>query len=627
MKLDKIIINFFLILSVVLFFSFGFYHLSKFETVDEHFWKFERIPKYWKALKNQEWKKTAINDKPGVSIVLVSGLGLIFERHPELNRIRDQIATKNNLFTVYDSLKIERINMVLRLPVLIFNTLFIFFFFWIIKKITESDWVALFTIMFIALSPVLVGISQIINPDSLLWTFSAAAIFSYFALLKTKEKKFIFLSALFTGFGLLSKYSANIIFPTFILILIANYFVYFNFFRKREDSRSYFFKNILYFFVIWILSILVFVFFMPAAFLKLKYLYRGTIGSPGFSLILWPMLTFIGFIILDSVVFKNYVFLKLGNFFHKRQQFIFKLSSFLMLLVFLVIILNCWLGQKFIAFDELRDIVYQKKNSHFESILENNSPIIEFSKEILIQFYPFVFSQLPLILILVFALWLKIIFGKLEKFRLYIFFCSFFPLLYFPSLLFSNVLANIRYSIMIYPFFAFLGALTIFEFKSYLEKILKISTKKFIIIMSFLILLSGITALWLSKPFYFNYTNILLPNKFIITDSWGYGEYEAAQYLNSLPDAKNLTIWSDRSAICQFLRSGCIRDYKIDITKTKPDYFVISKRGSIRHQFQWKYPDLAKKSVAYYYKKGNIVWSLNIDNREENFVKIIKSEE
>jgi len=627
-KQNKKIVPFIILsLAVAFFYAFGIYHLAKFETVDEHFWKFERIPRYWQAIETRDLKKTYINDKPGVTVALVSGLGLFWQRHPEELRIRDKNQTQNDILTLYDWQNSEKINFSLRFPLLIFNGLFLIFFFWIIRKLSDSDWVAAWSVLFMGISPILIGISQILNPDSLLWVFSSAAIFSYFALLKTSERKFVILTAIFSGLALLSKYSANILFPIFLFILVSDFFINFDRFREKLEIKKHFLRQIIYFLLIWILSVAVFSFFMPAIFFKIKYLYQGTVGSPGFSLIFWPLLAFLAVILLDTLAFKNFIFSKIGRFFHRYQNIIFKISSALMLLIFLAILVNCWTGQKFIPFDELRDLVYQKKNSHFLSILENNNPAAEFIKEVLIQFYPFVFSQLPLILILVFALWLKIIYGKLEKFKLYIFFCTFFPLLYFPSLLFSNVLANPRYSIMIYPLFAFLGAMALVELAPHLEKFLKTGSQKIYILISLLVLFSGITALWFSKPFYFNYTNFLLPKQFLITDSWGYGEYEAAQYLNSLPESEKLLVWSDRNGICQFLKASCISGYKIDLNKTRPDYFILSKRSSIRYQFQWKYPELAKKSTAYYYQEGQVIWSLFIHNRPENFIKIIKSDE
>ena len=86
MKKDQIFIKAALILSIIIFYSFGTYHLAKFETVDEHFWKEIRISRYWQALKNQNLEETYINDKPGVTVALISGIGLIFRPAPKDNQ-------------------------------------------------------------------------------------------------------------------------------------------------------------------------------------------------------------------------------------------------------------------------------------------------------------------------------------------------------------------------------------------------------------------------------------------------------------------------------------------------------------------------------------------------------------
>jgi len=202
----------------------------------------------------------------------------------------------------------------------------------------------------------------------------------------------------------------------------------------------------------------------------------------------------------------------------------------------------------------------------------------------------------------------------------------FFTLLYFVATLFSGVLANPRYSIILYPLYAFLAAVGIYEFSN-LTKIKKILFQRNNIWMFLIIIIfSGIFSLWKIKPFYLNYESFLLPKKYVVTDAWGYGEYEAAQYLNSLPNPEKIIIWSDRSAICQFIKGKCIRDYKIDLSKTIPDYLVISRRGEIRHKFEWRYPELVKKGSLDYYTLPS-VWKINIGGRPDNFVKIIKSEE
>jgi len=209
-----------LALSVCLFYAFGAYHLGKFKTADEYYWIQERVPQYWDALSSQNLKKTLINDKPGISVALVSGAGLLFEEAPirYLTKVDDDLKT-------YAVEKSERVNLAFRLPILIFNGFFLIFFFWIIRRTTENRWIALWSVILMSLSPILIGISQIINPDSLLWAFSTAAIFSYFALLKTGEKKFIFLTSLFAGFSVLSKYTADILFPFFFLFMLIFYLI------------------------------------------------------------------------------------------------------------------------------------------------------------------------------------------------------------------------------------------------------------------------------------------------------------------------------------------------------------------------------------------------------------------
>jgi len=98
-----------------------------------------------------------------------------------------------------------------------------------------------------ALSPILVGMSQIINPDALFWVFSSASIFSYFALLKTDERKFIRLTALFLGASLLSKYTANILFPLFILMFFSDLVINFSAIKDKQGVKEYILKQLKYF--------------------------------------------------------------------------------------------------------------------------------------------------------------------------------------------------------------------------------------------------------------------------------------------------------------------------------------------------------------------------------------------
>jgi len=199
---------------------------------------------------------------------------------------------------------------------------------------------------------------------------------------------------------------------------------------------------------------------------------------------------------------------------------------------------------------------------------------------------------------------------------------SFFLIAYYAAIISTGLLATVRYSTVVYPLLFFLAALGIIE----ISKVLKNYTFANHFITFFLVCCLSLS-LWLTKPFYFDYTNSLLPEKYLITGSWGEGGYEAAEYLNSLPNAKNLTVWADYNGLCEFFIGKCLEIYKIDPDMPKIDYYVLTRRGGIRlnpDHIRWLNPK--NVDAAKYYKKDNPVWRLNINGRPGNFIKIFKSE-
>ncbi|MFZ5982506.1 MAG: glycosyltransferase family 39 protein, partial [Patescibacteria group bacterium] len=571
------------------------------------------------------WKKTRINDKPGITVGMISGLGLLYDRHPEDLRSRSEEKTENNLFTLYDETRTEKVNMALRSPILLLAGLMLLYFYWVIRKFTGSQNLGALTALLLAVSPILLGISQIINPDAFLWSFSGAAVFSYLALLRTREKKFIFLAALFVGLSLLSKYTANILFPTFLFLFYGYYFLESGMYEKIKESRQYFLWGIAHLLAIYAGSLLVFSVFLPAVFVKFKYLSEGTFLFPGFKILIIPILMAFALTLLDAVFNKNGLLRSVGRTIFAKRDKIVKIGAGFFLFIILFQLVNSWTGQKIVPLDMLRHENYYSQDFTFGALVEKDNPIWRNFKVFMAESYPFIFSlgTLNLLVLLVF-LTLIIIKGS-SKNHLEIFFLAFFPVLYFLAMMQSGVLANARYSIMLYPLGIFFSALALVYFLENIQAIRNFPNRFWVAVS--LVGICGFFSLFFSKPFYFNYTSWLLPKKFMISDSWGYGSYEAAQYLNSLPDAKNLKVWTDRSTLCQFLAGKCIRDYKIDLSKVKPDYFVFSRRGQIRHRFIWLRPDLAKLPASDYYEKEKPVWRLDISGREKNFVRIVKSRE
>ena len=76
---QKILIILIFVSIIVSSLYFGFPRLEKFSGVDEPYWSYDRVPKFWNAIKTKQWKKTNLCDKPGIVLAMVSGIGLPFD--------------------------------------------------------------------------------------------------------------------------------------------------------------------------------------------------------------------------------------------------------------------------------------------------------------------------------------------------------------------------------------------------------------------------------------------------------------------------------------------------------------------------------------------------------------------
>ncbi len=615
----KILVVLFLAVTVALYFLFGFYHLTKFVTADEHYWVYERIPQYWQAISDHKWSKTLISDKPGISLALLSGISLTFEKDPDSHKIENY---ENMDF--FDTARTEKLYLAFRLPILILNGLLLILLFWLVKKVVENDWIALWSTILTALTPALLGISQIVNPDALLWSFGAAAIFSYLALLKYGQKKYLAMASIFVGFSILTKYASLILFPFFLLLLFFSFSTNFTgsaFF----DSASYKRKQIINFFLIFLFSALIVMTFLPLTFVEPSQLYATMFGFSGkMKLAIWLTLAGAFLFGLDVFFLKN----KFPRFFKKiveKYSGAMKiLFPFMAAVTFILIIgRNIYPAQNWKLFQKIPfDLQYL-----FSA--PSRAYGLKLWEALILQFNSLFFSLTPVVLFLLLFLWVKYPFvSKHEKYYYYTLLLTAFVLLYEISLVFLNVLAIIRYNIILYPIAAFLAAIGVWKISEFLEK----KTKRLHVnptITIFLIVIS-FPSLWLIKPFYFNYTNFLLPKKNIITDAWGYGGYEAAQYLNSLPHSDKLVVWSDYRGVCEFFKGKCFTKYAFDQEKYEVDYYVLTRRGKIRYYGEnsrkWKDKDDAVQAKSYYSKK-NPEWLLEIDGRPDNYVKIVKADE
>jgi 4-amino-4-deoxy-L-arabinose transferase-like glycosyltransferase len=604
---------------LALYLLFGLQHLTQFITADEHYWVYERIPQYWEALAEGKWNKTSINDKPGVTLALVSGSGLLVTPDPEAlcTKTSEQIIT-------CDTVQAERTLLAFRLPILFLNALLILYLFWIIRKIANTQ-IALWSACFIALSPILLGISQIINPDALLWSFGSAALFSYFAALRFPEKKYIALSGVFLGFALLSKYTGSVLIPFFLLASLLSAL-----FTERAASPLHTLeritKNLNVFFFTLLLAIAVIMFFLPAIWTKPALLQGLLSGSSAAPLILFPLIFSVLFL-LDTRALNGRGFFLLQTVFQKLRTLRYLphllpwgIFLFLLLLAIGRILFPDWNLFTVVPFD-IKDLT----STHNGRDVEPN--IFEM---LLLQINPLLFSLPPITLLFFCTVLLRMPFiqKKYTAWHFEILMTLLLLPLFISLLIFSDVLATPRYAILLYPLLAFLAACGIWEGRLYAEKkwpasrlsayLKDTSVIVFIIVCSLFSLLA-------SQPFYFNYTNPLLPKQSLISDAWGYGGYEAAQYLNALPNAENLLVWTDYEGVCEFFKGKCmVRQYKYS-NKQAIDYAVITRRGKILYKpdhSRWaKAGNISMKEV---YDNPNPDWALAIDDRTENFIKVVK---
>jgi len=587
-----------------LFFWFGFQHLGQFETADEYRWIYadSRIPRYWSAMERHDWNDTWINDKPGISTAIVSGLAL-----KEVPNLGARISQQNRFSSVSNPDAAQQINFMFRLPLLVFNGLLAILWYFMLRRLLENNWAALFSSALVLLSPILIGISQIVNPDALLWSTAFTSILAFLLFLKYRNWYSIILSGLFLGFALLSKYSAVIIAPYFFVLMIA-YLVYSydslieeNVFRKRVLQYALFYP------LIFALAVLVYSLLLPAIFINPKSILVD--GNEAFHDMV-PYLQIIGWInlaiLFDALILKSWILKKILWPF----KYLWNIGSRAVfggfLLIASLVVFNYHRGNFWGITDIPFDAGTDSGFAHF--------PIIY---KIFLEILPFIFSLTPAALVLI-ALGLLAYIFKKQTANAFVLLalCLFFPFFYY-AVLDVGFPVTIRYSIMLYPLalaIAGIGAA---------ETVPQFRFRPLVYLAMFaLIIWVGASSLQKSYPFYFNYANDLLPKGRIITGAWGYGGYEAASFINAQSaHPENLIVWTDYDGFCPFFKGLCIKDSDVKWVGSKTvkdiDYYVTTRRGTLLLKDTWA--KLAQNTVA----KPD--FELDIDGRPGNFIRVYKT--
>lgn len=623
-----------LTLALIGFATFGTFHLGQFETTDEHLWKYDRIGRYFEAWAQGDWEATYVNDKPGITVALFAGLGLLVEPHPEQNERRSLAPEDNRLFEAYASDQSAKTNLHFRLPVLVTTLVVLALSIILIGLVFQRASIALLAGLSLVGSPILLGIAQIVNPDSFFWLFGLLAFLGFLGFLFRGQYRFVALAGVAAGLALLSKYTAFLLFPLMALTLLGSYLFLADQERFRL-TRQTIARQVLALVAIGLIAILVFALFLPAVWSEPSLFLKGL--SQFFQARYWPFFIMgLGFCSAFGFglwrLTSDTRLARWQSLAHQWSQPILQVVGGVFILLVMLVLTNAWTGQALSPVEALRDAAYTNEPQafNFRPVLEKQQSIIgHWFKLTLMESAPLFFSLTPLTLFL-------LILGVVGCFRrwfdgrtqMLLFALFSFTLFYLTMTYVAKVVTNARYLILLYPLLALAAGLVL---DALIRRFIPTAWHKQAILAAgtFLLIMSSLT-FWSIKPFYFSYTSFFLPQDQSIHDSWGHGSYEAAQYLNRQPNAPELIIWSNSDTVCRFFVGKCLRSRRIDLATVTPDYFVMSKRGiiKVRNQPVLENNPWPERDTPYYVSKIQTQsdWRLDILGRPDNFISIVRFE-
>jgi hypothetical protein len=602
------VIIFIIILASSLY--FGLPRLYEFSGVDEPYWSYGRVPKFWQSIRDRNWKATHFCDKPGIGTVIVSGAGLPFiDGNPkDLQKFRYNPKTQETLLAIRD------LYYKLRIPMFVFTLLSLPILYLLIRKLLGRN-TARLSIIFIGLSPILLGISLIINTDAVLWILTAMATLNLFVFFKTQEKKHLYLSGALLGFSVISKFPANVLFVYFFLLFLLEY-VFAN--KENLDISEYLKKSLLNYFQLFAIAMATGFVFFPAAWIKIKILLKYTLIHPVFSATLPVFIGVIGFLAFDYFFLKSQVSKIIFGFSLKHRNIITKLAAGIFLAVAAIVVLIVYFG---VNIYDIQSIIASPKGSP-----EGGISFSYFISMLTADLYSFMFSVSPVVLVSFLVALIYLYRGKnYGRDLITALYIIIFILAFYAGSTVNHTVTTVRYQIMTYPLAFILAAIGLNGLLEN-EKI-----KGFIALPAVygFLLISLTASLFLIKPNFLAYASEILPGNMIVNlKGMGEGSFEAGEYLNSLPGASNMTIWSDKGAVCEAFVGKCYIDYGYKkIKDINFDYFVVSTDRRSRSSKMGNGLN-TKLDINFdkIYDMQNFEFQAIIGGRPNNFVKVFKTD-
>lgn len=597
-----------------LFCSFATYKLGQYAAVDEPLWLYGRIPKFWNNVQEREWQKTDVSDKPGITVAITSGVGLLRydPRHFDDNRREGEVFVEKNVA------EMESFFFTFRFPIVVLVTILLLGVYFLLERLLGKE-TALVSYASLTTSPILIGIAKIINPDALLWLFTTLSLLCYLVFQKKSLYRYLVLAGIFLGLGLLTKYIANIIFIYLFLLLFLEYI-----YHKEQSQKllsEYIREGLIHIALIIFTALTTFYVLLPANWPEPKELIESTLLSQAFVRVAPLFGLLVAILIADQIFNKNRLASLVVHITSMSKVWLARILALIFLGSIVFTLLNTWYGMYFYDF---MDLISSPKT------IERNS---DFVGVFLTNFYPLIFSLTPLVLIGLIAATCFPLFKKdffqndLYRFALYV---IVFTLVYYLGAAVNGVGSIIRYQIIIFPLIALMAGVGISALVALLQKRFPVRQAFFLPLA--LLIIAGTSIYTLVKtPFPLSYASSLLPHQYYVDlKDMGPGSYEIAMLLNQLPDASNILVWTDKDGVCQFFIGRCKRgNGKEAITDQSIDYIVISSARESRsnNMVRSRYEDDPQHVIPihlFYEKTEPADFSIFINNNPAHYVKAFR---
>lgn len=567
------------------FLGFSLFHLGKFMSVDEPKWLNTRVPQLYESIGEGEWEDTYINDKPGVLPALLAGTTNFFIDKAD-----------------YTPAEFENYLFLWRLPIVIFNCALLFFIALFSRRLLGYKKSLLLTGL-IALNPLIIGISQIVNPDSTLWSTGLLAFIVFLLYLRTNGQKYIWLTGIFLGLALISKFPSSILYIVFLLAILWQYFT-------EGENVSHLFQRIWDLGKVIIISITAYTVLFPATWGNTDILLRGTLGANAIKPARGFLLLLIFILFLDTLILKR----RLTKMLVSKLKFVDVLPKVLaigILAFVFILIVNLFSGYPLFDPQAFRDVFVAREGPFVQTFLFSSYSIL-------------LTTTIPILIGLA-IYYIYIAIGRKIKDKtsnLFALMATIFIIIFISGVSVKGLIATPRYQILLVPMYASIATIAYLEiFKGKLVKI----AIPILLLIAFLVLFSV-------TPFYLQYTNILNIHDTVMTYAWGFGGYEMSMKLNSLPGAENLRTWVDREGFTNFFvgkvypRSANPFEESLDI-----DYLILTSRweDNFRRQVEtddvsYAYLNIDTPLLEYYDKEPEFEFCLN--GNQNNCIKAVKVE-